>query len=105
MAESRTAPVAGNDISMADIASVVRGVVPTSHRALLFGSRATGCASERSDWDIGVIGPRPIGGAVLERLREALERMPTLRTFDVVDLATAPVALRERALSEGLALV
>ena len=98
-----TSIVAGR-ITADDITRALRALVPDTHRLVLFGSRATGRATRRSDWDIGVIGPTPLDGAVLERMREALERLPTLRTFDVVDQSTTAPELRARALNEGLTL-
>lgn len=78
--------------------------LPLGHRAVLFGSRATGAAGPRSDWDIGIIGPAPLDGADVERIREALENLPTLSTFEVVDLTGVPDGFRERALREGVRL-
>ena len=91
-------------VTASEIATALRGLLPNTHRALLFGSRATGHASPRSDWDIGLVGPVALDGAVLERIRAALDELPTLRSFDVVDLSTAPPALRDRALQEGVSL-
>ena len=104
MTPSSTTPIAAGRVTSDDIARVLRPLVPGTHSALLFGSRATLQASASSDWDIGVFGPASVDGAILERMREALEQLPTLRTFDVVDLWTAPAELRERALAEGVAL-
>lgn len=72
---------------------------------MLFGSRARGDARPTSDWDIGVIGPEPLRGAVLERIREALEGIRTLHTFDVVDLSSVPLAFRDQALETRIELV
>ena len=105
MNESTATSIVAGRITPNDISRALRPLVPATHRVVLFGSRATGCASPRSDWDVGVIGPGPVDGAVLERMREALEALPTLRTFDVVDLTTAAPELRARALHEGLTLV
>jgi predicted nucleotidyltransferase len=87
-----------------EIARVVNALLPPTHHAVLFGSRATDRARERSDWDIGIVVPGPVDGAVLERIRDALDALPTLQTFDVVDLATVAPEMRERALREGTTL-
>jgi predicted nucleotidyltransferase len=103
----RAHPAGSADLSLAllpEISRAVRGLLPTSLRAVLLGSRATGAAGPRSDWDIGITGPAPVDGAILERIREALENLPTLATFDVVDLAVVPEGFRERALEEGMTL-
>jgi hypothetical protein len=64
------------------------------------GTATTGCHTrDRID------NPHESGdGAVLERMRAALDEVATLRRFDVVDLSTAPPALRDRALQEGVSL-
>lgn len=49
--------------------------------AILFGSWAKGTANEFSDVDIAIKGAEDI-----ERLREAIEEIPTLRSFDIVDM-------------------
>ncbi len=49
--------------------------------AILFGSRAKGTAHEKSDFDIAVSGARDI-----EALKEQIEEIPTLYSFDIVDL-------------------
>lgn len=49
--------------------------------AILFGSRARGTSHEKSDFDIAVS-----GAADIEDLREQIEEIPTLYSFDVVDL-------------------
>lgn len=50
-------------------------------KVILFGSRAKGTATDRSDIDIAVSGV-----ADVEELREELEEIPTLYTIDLVDL-------------------
>lgn len=47
----------------------------------LFGSRAKGTAHERSDFDIAVSGVKDI-----EDLKEQIEQIPTLYSFDIVNL-------------------
>ena len=102
--ERITATIAAGRVTAGDIARALGGFVPETHRIVLFGSRATGDASPRSDWDIGIVGPSPLDGALIERMREALDRLPTLRSFDVVDLSNVAPGLRQRALSEGILL-
>ena len=50
---------------------------------ILFGSWAKGTENEHSDIDIAVVGAKDI-----EKLREDIENIPTLRSFDVVDTET-----------------
>ena len=52
-----------------------------AQEVILFGSWAKGTANERSDIDIAVKGVKDI-----EKLREDIEDIPTLRSFDIVDI-------------------
>ena len=89
-----------------EIARVLKALLPPGgYGAVLFGSRATGHARRGSDWDIGLVGPSPVDGALRQRVRDALEDLPTLHSFDVVDLATVPDAFREEAMKTAVRLV
>jgi len=71
------------------------------HRVLLFGSRARGNATQRSDFDIGVDGDQPLPIDTFYELEDALESLPTLYSFDWVDLARANSRFREEALNSA----
>ena len=68
------------------------------HRVVLFGSRAGGNAKQRSDFDLGVDGDEPLGIQSFFEIEEALEGLPTLYSFDWVDLAKTNNRFREEAL-------
>lgn len=88
-----------------EISAVVKRHLPGGeYHVYLFGSRATKQARPFSDWDIGILGPGLVRGAVLECIREDLEGLPTLHTFDVVDLAAVPDQFRRLALHEAVQL-
>jgi predicted nucleotidyltransferase len=95
---SSTAP------TLDQIAQALRPLVPVGYRAVLFGSRAGGRAIRGSDWDIGILGPAPLDGARMTELREALEAIPTLHSFDLVDLGAVPDEFRETALRSAVPL-
>lgn len=98
-------PLRGRTIPAAeDIARAVRPLLPAGWRAVLFGSRARGHARSTSDWDIGILGPGPAPGDLLERIREALEALPTLHRFEVVDLRATPGEFRAQALDRAIPL-
>lgn len=85
------------------VAGIVRRMTgDPKYRVVLFGSWATERASERSDIDIGIAGPRPVDPAAMAEIREACEALPTLHTVDLVDLTAATASLREVALSQGM---
>ncbi len=78
--------------------------LPSGYSAVLFGSRATGRARPRSDWDIGVLGPQPLPSQVMGNIREEFEALPTLHTIDLVDLTTTPDYFRKIALKKVIRL-
>jgi predicted nucleotidyltransferase len=86
-----------------EVSTIVRRTTgDPRYRVLLFGSWASGEAGERSDVDLGILGPAPLDPAVLAAVREACDALPTLRSVDLVDLADAPAPLREAALAGGV---
>jgi len=73
-------------------AAVGKHVDLATHEVFLFGSEASGEGTPRSDIDIGIRGPHPLSGATVQRVRDELTRLRTLRTFDVVDFGKADPA-------------
>jgi predicted nucleotidyltransferase len=96
----------GTAPDLEEVAAIVRRHLPRggAYRAYLFGSRATRRARPVSDWDIGVLGPAPMRGAVLQAIRDELDDLRTLHTFDVVDLAAVPEGFRAAALHDAVQL-
>jgi predicted nucleotidyltransferase len=88
-----------------EVSKILKRYLPVGYQAVLFGSRATGQARLRSDWDIGLLGPAPLRGAILEYIREELEEMRTLHSFDVVDLNNVPDFFRKAALKKVVRLI
>lgn len=87
------------DIARFDLATIrasVRSELPAVRLVVLFGSRATGKATERSDWDIGVL---PAAGTYLgfeqlilqDKVAQILD-LPNSR-MDFVDLRTCSPVL------------
>jgi len=71
------------------------------HRVLLFGSRARGTAKQRSDFDLAVDGDEPLPIDKFYELEDALEALPTLYSFDWVDLASANSRFRDEAIKSA----
>ncbi len=91
---------------ISEIAAVLHQHLPSvDYSAVLFGSRATGRARPSSDWDIGIVGPQPLRGAVLQAIRDEFDALGTLHSFDVVDLTTVPQPFRDVALQQAIKLV
>lgn len=99
-------PDMGTEPQLDEIRAVVRRHLPDpGYHAYLFGSRACGTARRMSDWDIGITGPRPLRGAVLEAIREDLESLRTLHSFEVVDLKSAAEEFESKALASAVQLL
>ena len=71
------------------------------YKIVLFGSRAVGRAGPRSDFDVGVVGERPMPLDVFYRIEDKLEALPTLYSIDWVDLNRVSPAFRVKALAEA----
>ncbi len=71
------------------------------YRVFLFGSESTRTAVLASDIDIGILGDEPVPGRVMESIREELERLRTLRTFDLVDFFSVEDSFRSAALKHA----
>jgi predicted nucleotidyltransferase len=89
---------------LAVVSKILKAHLPEGYSAVLFGSRATGRARPASDWDIGILGPAPLRGSVIQSIHEALDELPTLHSFEIVDLSTVPGAFREEALKHSIKL-
>jgi predicted nucleotidyltransferase len=88
-----------------EIVAVVRRRLPDEEfRVLLFGSWARGDAQERSDIDVGILGPRAVDDMILLRIKGEIRAIPTLRRIDVVDLNKTDESFREEVLSYAKSL-
>jgi predicted nucleotidyltransferase len=76
---------------------------PTT-RVLWYGSWVRGTAVLRSDVDLAIVGDRRVPPSVMACLRERIDELPTLRKIDLVDTSAVAEAMRQRILSEGVAL-
>ncbi len=81
--------------------SVHRHLDLGNHQIFLFGSEATGAAGRTSDIDVGILGPQPVPGSVVERIRQELDTLRTLRTFDVIDFSRVDDAFKSAALAHA----
>ena len=71
------------------------------YQVWLFGSRGRGTARSNSDYDIGILGEKPLDLPTYFEIQDAMEALPTLNAIDWVDLNRATKGLRENALKEG----
>jgi predicted nucleotidyltransferase len=56
------------------------------YQVVLFGSRVSGSATDRSDFDIGILGEAPLPLSTFYKMEELIEEIPTLYRIDWVDL-------------------
>lgn len=55
------------------------------YKIFFFGSRVSGNSNERSDIDVGILGPCRVPSEKWLDIQEEIENIPTLYTIDVVD--------------------
>ena len=70
---------------LSEVVSIVTHYLPEV-TIYLFGSRAWGRARENSDFDIALEWKEKIPLSTLSKIRERLEEIPTLKSFDLVDI-------------------
>lgn len=75
--------------------------LPATHQAMLFGSFAKGNAIDTSDIDIAIEGPEPLPARLFFQLTDEIEKIPTLRKIDLVDLQQAGAEFRNEVLSHA----
>jgi predicted nucleotidyltransferase len=68
-------------------------------RVVLFGSRASGRARTRSDFDIGIDGKDPLDAVSFARITERIDDINTLYRIDLVDIQATTERFRANALS------
>jgi len=66
----------------------------------LFGSRASGRAGPRSDFDVGVLGPTRLPATTFHKIGELLDGIPTLYGIDWVDFNASSSSFRREAVKQ-----
>lgn len=74
--------------------SIAKHLDLDNYQVFIFGSEARATSGSRSDIDIGIHGASSVPGHTLQRIREELEGLRTLRLFDVVDFSTVDESFR-----------
>ncbi len=75
-----------------------------TYRAFVFGSRAEGTNRKFSDYDIGIMGKKPLAFGTLSLIEEELENSDIPYTVDVVDFFNVSKDFKSLALSKTLPL-
>jgi len=74
-------------------------------KVVLFGSRAQGVSHKRSDFDVGILGQKPVKRTLFFEIKEQLEKLPTLYKIDLVDLMDTDPDFRAIALQKTKTLL
>lgn len=69
------------------------------YRVFIFGSRATGKARKFSDFDVGIIGKKPVPRKILGSIEETFEESDLPFHIDVVDFSRTAKKFQQVALS------
>ena len=93
--------LAGNALRVAIREAVQKSLDLNIYKLFIFGSEASGVADRSSDIDVGILGPQPVSGAVMQRIRQDLDALRTLRPFDVVDFSRADESFKAEALEHA----
>jgi len=81
---------------LAKVSRIFKRLLPAGYQVLLFGSRATGQARPGSDWDLGILGPVVLRGAIVQSIRGEMEELPTLYSFDITPATFTTRGWRKR---------
>ena len=68
------------------------------YKVFLFGSRATNHAKPRSDFDVGIIGDRPLDSKLFSVIEDKLDNLPVLYKIDLVDFSKVSERFKKEAL-------
>lgn len=68
------------------------------YRVFLFGSRTEGNARERSDFDIGIFGRKPIPLKTFYKIEDLFDSIETLYKIDLVDFNLTSPSFRKEAM-------
>lgn len=73
---------------------------PKKYKVFIFGSRAKGKAGKYSDYDIGILGKRPLPSYLKVLIEEALEESNLPFKVDIVDFSNVSKDFKKVALKK-----
>ena len=85
------------------VVQTVKNYLPEA-TVYLFGSRAQGRERKNSDFDIAIEWKEKVPLCTIYRIREELEELPTLKSFDIVDLKRCSREFAESVRETGVIL-
>ncbi len=79
---------------------IFRFLDPKQYQVFIFGSRANGKAEKFSDYDIGILGRKPVPGNIMIEIEEILEESDLPYRVDLVDFSLVSDNFKKIALSK-----
>jgi len=79
---------------------IFRFLNPKEYQVFIFGSRATGKAKKYSDYDIGILGKKPVPSQIIVLIEEAFEESNLPYKVDIVDFSLVSSKFKKIALSK-----
>ncbi len=77
---------------------VFKFINPNEYKIFIFGSRATGKARKFSDYDVGIMGKKPVKWKTLSLIDEVFEESDFPFKVDLVDFSLASDKFKKTAL-------
>lgn len=77
---------------------VYKFINPNEYKIFIFGSRATGKAKKFSDYDVGIIGKKPVEWKTLSLIDEVFEESDIPFKIDLVDFFLVSENFKKTAL-------
>ncbi|RTZ67389.1 MAG: nucleotidyltransferase domain-containing protein [Aquificaceae bacterium] len=95
-----TRPLTSNEELIREAVKVIKRHLPAV-KVIVFGSRAGENFRENSDLDLALDWGKPIPPYLMEQIREELDELPTLVSFDLVDLNSVSEEFKNQILTAG----
>ena len=93
-------PLTTNEELIEAAVKVIKKYLPRV-RVIVFGSRAGKNFRENSDLDLALDWGKPVPSYLMEQIREELDELPTLVSFDLVDLNAVSEEFKNLILRTG----
>jgi len=87
---------------MTYVKEIVGKYLPGQRVIYFFGSRTMGRHTDRSDYDFGIDTGNKIPLELMCRMKEELERIPTLHRIDLVDFQRASSTFKDYAKRDAI---
>jgi predicted nucleotidyltransferase len=93
-------PLKSNEELIRATVEVIKEFLPDAV-VIVYGSRAKGNYRPNSDLDVAILTDGEVPAPLMAQIREKLDELPTLVSFDLVDLNTVSESFKKVILKEG----